>query len=60
MWVMIEKVPLVLGEKSAEYTAYYSFYDNEVNEERFNRYVNLGITSEDMFLRLGVRYHLIN
>ena len=56
MWVAIEKkVPLVFwGEKSAEYTAYYSFDDNEeVNEERFNRYVNLGITSEDMFLRLN-------
>lgn len=55
MWVAIEKkIPLVFwGEKSSEYTAYYSFNDNEeVNEERFNRYINLGITSEDMFLRL--------
>ena len=42
------------GENSSEYTAYYSFDDaEEVNEERFNRYINLGITSEDMYLRLN-------
>lgn len=43
-------VPLIIwGEPSAEYTAYYS-YDNaeEVDERRFNRFVNLGITAEDM------------
>ena len=46
------RVPLVLwGEPSSEYTAYYDYRDNEieqVNEERFNRYINLGITAEDM------------
>jgi N-acetyl sugar amidotransferase len=56
MWIALEKkVPLVLwGEPSAEYTAYFS-YDQveEVNEQRFNRYVNLGITADDMFFRLG-------
>jgi N-acetyl sugar amidotransferase len=46
------KVPLVLwGEPSSEYTAYYDYRDNEievVDETRFNRFVNLGITAEDM------------
>lgn len=45
-------VPLVLwGEPSSEYTAYYDYRDNEiesVDEVRFNRFVNLGITAEDM------------
>lgn len=56
MWIAIEKkVPLIFwGEPSAEYTAYFS-YDQveEVDEKRFNRYVNLGISAEDMFVRLG-------
>ena len=45
------RVPLVIwGEPSAEYTSYYSYDDGieEVDEERFNRFVNLGITAEDM------------
>jgi len=45
-------VPLVLwGEPSSEYTAYYDYHDDEVelvDETRFNRCVNLGITAEDM------------
>ena len=44
--------PLVLwGEPSTEYTAYYDYRDDEievVDEVRFNRYINLGITAEDM------------
>ncbi|MBI9074765.1 MAG: N-acetyl sugar amidotransferase [Desulfatibacillum sp.] len=55
MWVAIrQNVPLVFwGEPSAEYTAYYSYdQPEEVDEKRFNRYINLGITSEDMFVRL--------
>jgi N-acetyl sugar amidotransferase len=44
--------PLVLwGEPSSEYTAYYDYQDDEVeevDETRFNRFVNLGITAEDM------------
>jgi N-acetyl sugar amidotransferase len=56
MWVAIRyNVPLIFwGEPSAEYTAYYS-YDQaeEVDEKRFNRFVNLGINAEDMFVRLG-------
>ncbi|MBW8308970.1 MAG: N-acetyl sugar amidotransferase [Candidatus Paracaedibacteraceae bacterium] len=46
-------VPLIFwGEPSAEYTAYYNYSDNEieeVDEERFNKFTNLGITAEDMY-----------
>ena len=42
-----------MGETQAEYTAYYSYKDTEegneeVDETRFNRFVNLGISAEDM------------
>jgi N-acetyl sugar amidotransferase len=49
-----EQVPLIFwGEPSAEYTAYYSYdQPEEVDEERFNRFVNLGISAEDMLIRL--------
>lgn len=56
MWVALEKqVPLIFwGEPSAEYTAYFSYDEPEkVDQERFNRFVNLGINAEDMFWRLG-------
>jgi N-acetyl sugar amidotransferase len=47
-----EQVPLVIwGEPSSEYTAYYDYRDDtieEVDETRFNRFINLGITAEDM------------
>jgi len=52
-------VPLVIwGEPQAEYTAYYSYEDTlneseEVDEKRFNRFVNLGITADDMLGMLG-------
>jgi N-acetyl sugar amidotransferase len=48
------QVPLVFwGEPSAEYTAYYSYgQTEEVDEKRFNRFVNLGITAQDMNVRL--------
>jgi N-acetyl sugar amidotransferase len=44
------KVPLLFwGEPSAEYTSYYSYDEpEEVDERRFNRFVNLGITADDM------------
>jgi N-acetyl sugar amidotransferase len=44
------KVPLLFwGEPSAEYTSYYSYDEpEEVDERRFNRFINLGITAEDM------------
>jgi N-acetyl sugar amidotransferase len=56
MWVAIRyNVPLIFwGEPSAEYTSYYS-YDQaeEVDEKRFNRVTNLGISAVDMAVRLG-------
>lgn len=55
MWVAVEKkVPLIFwGEPSAEYTSYYSYGQvEEVDEKRFNRYVNLGISASDMYVRL--------
>ncbi|KZZ41108.1 ATPase [Thalassolituus sp. HI0120] len=46
------KTPLIFwGEPSSEYTAYYDYREDEietVDETRFNRFVNLGITAEDM------------
>ncbi len=46
------QVPLIMwGEPSSEYTAYYDYRDDEiesVDETRFNRFVNLGITAHDM------------
>ncbi|MBI5412975.1 N-acetyl sugar amidotransferase [Candidatus Peregrinibacteria bacterium] len=43
-------VPLVIwGEPSSEYTSYYGYDETEeVDERRFNMFVNLGITAEDM------------
>ena len=55
MWIAVQhRIPLVIwGEPSSEYTAYFSYdQPEEVDEKRFNRYVNLGITAEDMFVRL--------
>ena len=52
-------VPLIIwGEPQAEYTAYYSYEDTisgkeEVDEKRFNRFINLGISAEDIYVRLG-------
>jgi len=48
-------VPLIIwGEPSAEYTSYYSYDEvEEVDEKRFNRFVNLGINAVDMAVRLG-------
>jgi N-acetyl sugar amidotransferase len=46
------QTPLLFwGEPSSEYTAYYDYHDDkteEVDATRFNRFVNLGITAEDM------------
>jgi len=55
MWVAINyNVPLIFwGEPSAEYTAYFTYdQPEEVDEKRFNRFVNLGITAQDMYVRL--------
>ena len=47
-----EQVPLIMwGEPSSEYTSYYDYRDDEIesiDETRFNRFVNLGITAQDM------------
>ncbi len=56
MWVALEKkIPLIFwGEPSTEYTAYYSHQQTEeVDEKRFNKFTNLGISSLDMYVRLG-------
>lgn len=56
------KVPLVFwGEPSSEYTAYYDYRDGEieaVDEIRFNRFTNLGISAEDMAGMIGAGNNL--
>lgn len=49
-------IPLIFwGEPSAEYTSYYSYEQpEEVDERRFNRFVNLGITADDMMGMIDV------
>ncbi|MFA6530277.1 MAG: N-acetyl sugar amidotransferase [Candidatus Micrarchaeia archaeon] len=45
------KIPLIIwGESAAEYMSYYDYENNweEVDEDRFNKCCNLGITAEDM------------
>lgn len=48
-------VPLVFwGEPSSEYTSYYGYdEDEEVDEKRFNMWINLGITAQDMAGMIG-------
>lgn len=48
-------VPLVIwGEPSSEYTSYYDYDgEEEVDETRFNMFVNMGITAQDMVGFLG-------
>ena len=43
-------IPLVIwGEPTGEYASFYSYDEREeVNEERFNRFINLGMTADDM------------
>lgn len=51
MWVSLEKnVPLLFwGEPGAEYSSHYSYdEEEEADERRFNRKINLGINAEDM------------
>ncbi len=45
-----QNIPLVIwGEPSSEYTAYYSYEEKEnVDKNRFDRFINLGINAEDM------------
>ncbi len=45
------KIPLIIwGEPSSEYGGYYAYgeEEEEVDEKRFNMFVNLGITAQDM------------
>lgn len=47
--VKLEIPLLIWGEPTGEYGSFYAYDEvEEVNEERFNRFVNLGITAEDM------------
>jgi N-acetyl sugar amidotransferase len=51
MWVSLKQnIPLVIwGEPTAEYASFYSYDEKEeVDERRFNAFVNLGINAEDM------------
>jgi len=51
MWVSIwQRTPLVIwGEPTAEYASFYRYdEEEEVDERRFNAFVNLGINAEDM------------
>ncbi len=51
------QVPLLFwGESLAEYQSYYSYEEmEEVDEKRFNRAMNLGMTADDMYEFLGGR-----
>lgn len=56
MWIAIEKrIPLIFwGEPSSEYASYFNGIEvEEVDENRFNRMTNLGISADDMMLRMG-------
>lgn len=47
---------LIWGESLAEYASWYSYDEfEEVDEKRFNRVMNLGITADDMYEFLGGR-----
>ena len=52
------KIPLLFyGEPSAEYSSFYKYEDiEELNVEKFNKAVNLGINAEDMLEMLKERY----
>ncbi len=52
------KIPLLFyGEPSAEYSSFYKYEDlEELNVEKFNKTVNLGINAEDMLEMLNERY----
>lgn len=51
------EVPLIIwGESLAEYASWYSYEEKEeVDEKRFNRVMNLGMTADDMYEFLGGR-----
>lgn len=51
------EIPLIVwGESLAEYMSFYSYDEmEEVDEKRFNRAMNLGMTADDMYEFLGGR-----
>lgn len=51
------ETPLIIwGESLAEYMSFYSYDEmEEVDEKRFNRAMNLGLTADDMYEFLGGR-----
>jgi N-acetyl sugar amidotransferase len=51
------QIPLIIwGESLAEYMSFYSYDEmEEVDEKRFNRAMNLGMTADDMYEFLGGR-----
>ena len=53
-----KKIPLIFyGEPSAEYASFYSYKDKEeLNVEKFNKAINLGINAEDMYQMIKQRY----
>ena len=61
MRTAVEKnIPLVIwGESSTEYTNYYKTNQfHEIDEELFNRITNLGISAEDMLVRVEGDFEL--
>tara|TARA_Y100001970_G_C14238579_1_gene863461 strand:- start:2120 stop:3295 length:1176 start_codon:yes stop_codon:yes gene_type:complete len=53
-----KKIPLVIyGEPSAEYASFYSYDEfEEMNVDKFNKMVNLGINAEDMLGMVNERF----
>ncbi len=53
-----KKIPLIFyGEPSAEYSSFYSYDDfEELNVEKFNRTINLGINAEDILGMINQRF----
>ena len=53
-----KKIPLLFyGEPSSEYSSFYDYSEpEELNEEKFNRFINLGINAEDMLGMLKESY----
>lgn len=56
MAIRFETPLIIWGESLAEYMSFYSYEEmEEVDEKRFNRAMNLGMTADDMYEFLGGR-----